>query len=52
MEPEVHDSNSMVIMNPNLPANKAVLNQFGHCAYMVIEINHEKYHINMPFNVD
>ena len=35
---EVHDSNSMVIMNPNLPANKDVLNQFGHCAYMVFEM--------------
>ncbi len=48
----VHDSNPMVIANPNLPANKDVLNQFGHRAYMVFEINHEKYYINMPFNVD
>ena len=42
----------MVIANPNLPANKDVLNQFGYRPYIVFEINHEKYNINMPFNVD
>ena len=51
MEREVHDSNSMVITNPNFSVNKIVLNQFGHRAYMVFEINQEKYYMNMPFNV-